>query len=72
MAAKNKLLAVRRHNFFFDILPDLNAGDSYRLQKAQMLLAPGLNVREAATRLKIGKTALFDALHLAGQKTRQC
>ena len=33
-----------------------------KLQKARMLLAQGLNVREAALRLKIGKTALYVAL----------
>ncbi|MBU9834768.1 recombinase family protein [Rahnella sp. L72c] len=32
------------------------------LQKAQSLMAQGLSVREAAGRLKIGKTALYDAL----------
>lgn len=43
-----------------------------KLQKARTLLAQGLNVREAATRLKIGKTALHDALRLTGQESRQC
>ncbi len=33
-----------------------------KLERARPLLAQGLNVREAATRLKIGKTALYDAL----------
>ena len=33
-----------------------------KLQKARTLLEQGLNVREVATRLKIGKTALYDAL----------
>jgi DNA invertase Pin-like site-specific DNA recombinase len=33
-----------------------------KLERARALLAQGLNVREAATRLKIGKTALYDAL----------
>lgn len=33
-----------------------------KLQRARMLLGQGLNVREAAKRLKIGKTALYAAL----------
>lgn len=33
-----------------------------KLQKARSLLQQGLTVREAATRLKIGKTALYTAL----------
>ena len=33
-----------------------------KLQRAQEYIANGLNVREAATRLKIGKTALYSAL----------
>ena len=33
-----------------------------KLQKARALMDQGLNVREAATRLKIGKTALYSAL----------
>ena len=33
-----------------------------RLDKARTLLDQGLNVREAAIRLKIGKTALYTAL----------
>ncbi|WP_106078281.1 recombinase family protein [Chromobacterium amazonense] len=36
-----------------------------KLQRAKDLLTSGLNVREAATRLKIGKTALYDALKQA-------
>jgi len=36
-----------------------------KLQKAKVLMAQGLNVREAATRLKIGKTALYTALSTA-------
>ena len=35
---------------------------AYRLQRAKALIAKGLTVREAASRLKIGKTALYDAL----------
>jgi len=33
-----------------------------KLQKARLLMAQNLNVREAAARLKIGKTALYAAL----------
>mgnify|MGYP001766469361 CR=1 FL=1 len=33
-----------------------------KLARAQALFAKGLNVREAATRLKVGKTALYQAL----------
>jgi hypothetical protein len=33
-----------------------------KLELARALLAQGLNVREAATRLNIGKTALYDTL----------
>ncbi len=33
-----------------------------KLRRARDLLAKGLTVREAATRLKVGKTALYDAL----------
>ncbi len=33
-----------------------------KLKRAQALLAQGLNVREAAARLKVGKTALYQAL----------
>jgi len=42
-----------------------------KLQKARTLLTQGLNVREAATRLKIGKTALYDALRGTEQEHRQ-
>jgi len=35
-----------------------------KLERANALLAKGLTVREAATRLKIGKTALYAALNL--------
>ena len=34
-----------------------------KLRRARALLAQGLNVREAASRLKIGKTALYNALN---------
>ena len=37
------------------------------LRKARVLTAQGLNVREAAARLKVGKTALYEAL--AGSST---
>jgi DNA invertase Pin-like site-specific DNA recombinase len=33
-----------------------------KLKRAQVLIAQGLNVREAAARLKVGKTALYQAL----------
>ena len=33
-----------------------------RLERAKALIAKGLTVREAASRLKIGETALYDAL----------
>jgi DNA invertase Pin-like site-specific DNA recombinase len=36
-----------------------------KLQRAQQYIATGLNVREAAVRLKIGKTALYAALNIA-------
>ncbi|MES4615520.1 recombinase family protein [Ewingella sp. AOP8-B2-18] len=38
------------------------------LQKARSLMAQGLSVREAAGRLKIGKTALYDALRAINNK----
>lgn len=38
------------------------------LQKARSLMAQGLSVREAAGRLKIGKTALYDALRAFNNK----
>jgi hypothetical protein len=38
-----------------------------KLAKARQYLAAGLNVREAAARVKIGKTALYQALK--GEKT---
>ena len=33
-----------------------------KLDRARAIIAQGLNVREATTRLKIGKTALYEAL----------
>jgi DNA invertase Pin-like site-specific DNA recombinase len=33
-----------------------------KLARAQALIAEGLNVREAAARVKVGKTALYEAL----------
>jgi DNA invertase Pin-like site-specific DNA recombinase len=36
-----------------------------KLKRAQALLAQGLNVREAAMRLKVSKTALYQALAAA-------
>lgn len=44
---------------------------SDKLQKARTLLAQGLNVREVATRLKIGKTALYNALRGTDQEPQQ-
>ncbi len=41
-----------------------------KLQKARVLLTQGFNVREVATRLKIGKTALYDALRATAQEPR--
>lgn len=38
---------------------------SEKLQRAKEQIASGLNVREAAARLKIGKTALYSALQAA-------
>lgn len=38
-----------------------------KLQRAQGYIASGLNVREAATRLKIGKTTLYAALQAANE-----
>jgi DNA invertase Pin-like site-specific DNA recombinase len=36
-----------------------------KLERAHSMIAKGLTVREAATRLKVGKTALYEALRLA-------
>jgi len=35
---------------------------SEKLKRARAFIARGLNVREAAMRLKVGKTALYEAL----------
>jgi DNA invertase Pin-like site-specific DNA recombinase len=35
-----------------------------KLERAHGMIAKGLTVREAATRLKVGKTALYEALRL--------
>jgi DNA invertase Pin-like site-specific DNA recombinase len=35
---------------------------SDKLKRARVFIARGLNVREAAMRLKVGKTALYEAL----------
>src|SRR5271166_3665157 len=37
-----------------------------KLQRARVMVAQGLTVREAATRLKVGKTALYEALRGQG------
>lgn len=36
-----------------------------KLRRAQALVAKGLSVRDAAVRLKVGKTALYEALKLS-------
>lgn len=36
-----------------------------KLERARAIIAKGLTVREAATRLKVGKTALYEALRAA-------
>ena len=36
--------------------------DAKKLTRARSMIATGLTVRETATRLKIGKTALYEAL----------
>lgn len=41
-----------------------------KLERAKALLAKGLRVREAAMRLKIGKTALYEALRKPGPAER--
>jgi DNA invertase Pin-like site-specific DNA recombinase len=41
------------------------AVDAEKLARARSMVAKGLTVREAAIRLKIGKTALYEALRLA-------
>jgi hypothetical protein len=37
---------------------------SEKLERARTMVAKGLTVREAATRLKVGKTALYEAFHV--------
>ena len=37
-----------------------------KLERARVMVAKGLTVREAATRLKVGKTALYEALRAQG------
>lgn len=41
-----------------------------KLQRARELIANGLNVREAAARLKIGKTSLYTALQAASSEVQ--
>ena len=43
-----------------------------KLRRAREYLANGLNVREAAARLKIGKTALYAALQAASEDLYSC
>ena len=38
-----------------------------KLKRAQALVAKGLTVREAATRVKVGKTALYEAMRTEGK-----
>ena len=42
--------------------------DADKLARARSMVAKGLTVREAATRLKVGKTALYEALRLAAAR----
>jgi DNA invertase Pin-like site-specific DNA recombinase len=44
--------------------------DTEKLKRARDMVAKGLTVREAATRLKIGKTALYEAIRLATGESR--
>ena len=39
-----------------------------KLERARAIIAKGLTVREAATRLKVGKTALYEALRAASAR----
>ena len=39
--------------------------DPEKLARARSMIAKGLTVREAASRLRVGKTALYEALRLA-------
>ena len=41
------------------------------LRKARVLVGQGFNVREAAARLKVGKTALYEALAMAPASARK-
>ena len=43
--------------------------DVEKLARARSMIAKGLTVREAATRLKVGKTALYDALRADATKS---
>lgn len=43
--------------------------DSEKLQRARTMMAKGLTVREAAARLRIGKTSLYEALRLGDATT---
>lgn len=44
--------------------------DAEKLKRARDMVTKGLTVREAATRLKIGKTALYEAIRLAAGDSR--
>jgi DNA invertase Pin-like site-specific DNA recombinase len=43
--------------------------DANKLARARSMIAKGLTVREAAIRLRVGKTALYEALGLAGRES---
>jgi DNA invertase Pin-like site-specific DNA recombinase len=43
-----------------------------KLERARSMIAKGLTVREAASRLKVGKTALYEALRLGAGENGMC
>jgi DNA invertase Pin-like site-specific DNA recombinase len=44
--------------------------DADKLARARSMIAKGLTVREAATRLRVGKTALYEALRLGAREIK--
>ncbi|PVZ62019.1 hypothetical protein C9422_00510 [Pseudomonas sp. B1(2018)] len=57
---------------FIDQFRQRCAAESIRkLQSARVLLTQGVNDREVAIRLKIGKTVLYDALRETDQKPQK-
>jgi DNA invertase Pin-like site-specific DNA recombinase len=42
--------------------------DADKLARARSMVAKGMSVRDAAIRLKVGKTALYEALHAGARK----